>query len=405
MKKAKTARIGISLALAFSLALNVFAASSTSSLLEAEQAPETAQPQAYTASPIVEEDVSKRGEYEKHFICEDGSYIAATYPYAVHEKDENGEWVDIDNSLAFKNNRIENQSAVNGVSFAPKAATAGQLARLEKDGHTLEWSLTGNIVKPTAQIRPTGLVGPLPAFEAEEMALNATAEAEIEPEEEAKEPLTVEEANEEKMRLPNLTSSVLYEDAMCEGIDVRYTVIPGKVKEDIILNQPSGFESYTMHIDAGGLMAVKLDDNSVNFVNEKGETIFTTFTPYMYDAANEYSFEIEVEVEQDENGCKITFIPSREWLTAPERVYPITIDPSNGQNGANYDDTYVHESDNISGSNGTCTVCGVEHNKDIRMYAGIRNGRVHRAFFKIKTLPSMASNCSVYNAKMKINCW
>lgn len=384
MKKAKTARIGISLALAFSLALNVFASNGTGTLLEAEQAPETEQPQAYTASPIVEEDVSKRGEYEKHFICEDGSYIAATYPYAVHEKDENGEWVDIDNSLAFKNNRIENQSAVNGVSFAPKAATTGQLARLEKDGHTLEWSLTGTIVKPTAQMRPAGLVGPLPAFEAEETALNATAKAEIEPEEEAEEPLTVEEANEEKMRLPKLTSSVLYEDAMCGGIDVRYTVIPGKVKEDIILNQPSGFESYTMHIDAGGLMAVKLDDNSVEFRDENDEVIFTIATPYMFDAAGAESFDISVEVEQNEENCTITFTPDAAWLNASERVYPITIDPQNNQDdGANYDDTYVHESDNISGSNGTCTVCGVEHNKDVRMYAGIRNGRVHRAFFKI----------------------
>ena len=369
MKKAKTARIGISLALAFSLALNVFASNGTGTLLEAEQAPETEQPQAYTASPIVEEDVSKRGEYEKHFICKDGSYIAATYPYAVHEKDENGEWVDIDNSLAFKNNRIENQSAVNGVSFAPKAATAGQLARLEKDGHTLEWSLTGNIVKPTAQIRPAGLVGPLPAFEAEETALNATAEAEIEPEEEAKEPLTVEEANEEKMRLPKLTSSVLYEDAMGEGIDVRYTVIPGKVKEDIILNQPSGFESYTMHIDAGELTAVKLDDNSVEFQDENNEVIFTIATPYMFDAAGAESFDISVKVEQDEENCTIVFTPDAAWLNASERVYPITIDPQNNQDdGANYDDTYVHESDNISGSNGTCTVCGVEHNKDVRMY-------------------------------------
>ena len=44
MKKAKTAKIGISLALAFSLALNVFASNGTGTLLEAEQAPETARP-------------------------------------------------------------------------------------------------------------------------------------------------------------------------------------------------------------------------------------------------------------------------------------------------------------------------------------------------------------------------
>ena len=400
MKKAKTARIGISLALAFSLALNAFA--SSSSLLETEQVldqvPE--QSQVRTASPIVEEDVSKRGEYEKHFICEDGSYIAATYPYQVHEKNETGEWVDIDNSLALENNRIENQSEVNRVSFAPKTAESSRIARLEKDGHALEWSLTGTIMKPTAQVRAAGFVGPLPAFTAEETELNSAAEAAIEPEEEAvAKPLTVEEANEEKMRLEKLTSSVLYEDAMGEGIDVRYTVIPGKVKEDIILNQPSGFRSYTMHVDANGLTAVKLDDNSVEFRNESSETIFTVSTPYMFDAADAESFAIGVEVTQSETNCTITFTPDVAWLTASERVYPITIDPTNNQNdGANYDDTYVHEGD----ATGYCSFCGCTHNTRDRMLAGLRNSKKHRAYFKIKDMPGLPSGNTILNANLII---
>ena len=284
MKKSKAAKLGLSIAMAFSLALNVFA-SNGSPLLETE--PELEQTKSSTASPIEEEDFTKRGEYEKHFICEDGSYIAATYPYAVHEKDENGEWVDIDNSLALEDNRIENQLAANRVSFAPKAANAGRIARLEKNGHALEWSLSSTIVKPTAQKAAADFVGPLPAFRAEQTALNVEAEAAIEPEEAAAKPLTVEEANEEKLRLRKLTSSVLYEDAMGEEIDVRYTVIPGKVKEDIILKQPSGFRGYTMHVNAGALTAVKLDDNSIEFRNEDSEIIFIIATPYMVDAAGE----------------------------------------------------------------------------------------------------------------------
>ena len=103
----------------------------------------------------------------------------------MHEKDENGEWVDIDNSLALEDNRIENQSAANRVSFAPKAANAGRIAKLEKSGHALEWSLSSTIVKPTAQKAAADFVGPLPAFRAEQTALNAEAEAVIEPEEAA----------------------------------------------------------------------------------------------------------------------------------------------------------------------------------------------------------------------------
>lgn len=406
MKKARTAKISISLALVISLALNVFA-SDSSTPLETLQTTETEQSQAYTASPIIEEDITKRGEYEKHFLCEDGSYIAASYPYAVHEQNENGEWVDIDNSLAFKDNRIENQSEANRVSFAPKAASS-QIARLEKDGHTMEWSLTSLMTKQVPQAQLMELNSPVPAFTVEESTLNTAAKAKIETKETAAPSavLTVEEANEEKMRLPNLSSSVLYEDAMGEGIDVRYTVVPGKIKEDVILNQPTEFRGYTMHINAGELTAVKLGDNSVEFQNEDEKAIFTVAAPYMYDSAGAESYDIDVEVKQEAAGCTITFTPDAEWLNAEERVYPITIDPQNDQDGSNYDDTYVHEGDNISGSGGKCTVCGLQHNKRDRMDVGIKSSggtyRVHRAYFRIINMPALTAGSTISSASMRI---
>lgn len=36
---------------------------------------------------IVKEDITKRNTYEKHFVCEDGTYIAVTYPEQVCYKD------------------------------------------------------------------------------------------------------------------------------------------------------------------------------------------------------------------------------------------------------------------------------------------------------------------------------
>lgn len=52
-----------------------------------------------TTSKIVREVTELREESVKHFLCEDGSYIAATYSAPVHYK-ENGEWKEIDNSLS-----------------------------------------------------------------------------------------------------------------------------------------------------------------------------------------------------------------------------------------------------------------------------------------------------------------
>ena len=46
----------------------------------------------YEAKELREENV-------KHFRLEDGSYVAAVYPGAVHISDGDGGWQDIDNSL------------------------------------------------------------------------------------------------------------------------------------------------------------------------------------------------------------------------------------------------------------------------------------------------------------------
>lgn len=45
------------------------------------------------------EYVAKRGEFEKHYLLSDGSFVAVSYPEAIHYRNADGEWEDIDNSL------------------------------------------------------------------------------------------------------------------------------------------------------------------------------------------------------------------------------------------------------------------------------------------------------------------
>ena len=47
---------------------------------------------------IVEEDISKRDQYQKEFRLEDNTCLLVVYPEAVHYE-KNGEWEDIDNTL------------------------------------------------------------------------------------------------------------------------------------------------------------------------------------------------------------------------------------------------------------------------------------------------------------------
>lgn len=52
-------------------------------------------------SNLVAEVESLRGEFEKHFINEDGSYVAVSYCYPIHYEDEDGAWQEIDTDFAY----------------------------------------------------------------------------------------------------------------------------------------------------------------------------------------------------------------------------------------------------------------------------------------------------------------
>ncbi|HAY63163.1 MAG TPA: hypothetical protein DCX90_06075, partial [Ruminococcaceae bacterium] len=68
---------------------------------------------------IIDEDVTKRGEFEKHFLCSDGTYRAVTYAEPVHHYDSaTGTWQDNDVSLALNaaSARYEAQSGSFAVS-------------------------------------------------------------------------------------------------------------------------------------------------------------------------------------------------------------------------------------------------------------------------------------------------
>ncbi len=58
-------------------------------------------PETIEETKIVEV-VERREESIKHFRLPDGSYEAVSYAGAVHRKDANGVWQDIDNDLTLK---------------------------------------------------------------------------------------------------------------------------------------------------------------------------------------------------------------------------------------------------------------------------------------------------------------
>ena len=324
---------------------------------------------------IVEEDIALRGTYEKHFIMSDGSSMAVAYNEPVHYE-EDGQWLEIDNTLVeTKGGRIANVKGLENVSFSQEPSQ--ELVVIEKDGYTISWGLRFSTA-PNAGLSASGRG--LKGVETRELDPKVTARVE-EPD------CTGFEGTDQLMLAPN-AAQLTYEDAAGEGVDVEYTVLPGRVKEAIILESPQDIVSYIMDITAEGLTASINEDGEVVFSNGT-EVIFTIWAPYMYDSADELSEEIELDLADNGNGSyTVTLTPDAEWLNDQARVYPITIDPdvSAGTDQTNGIDNSVEQGSGV-----------ITHTLD-RLYAGKRNGKKRRFYQKFKTMPTIPSGAIINSA-------
>ena len=125
----------------------------------------------------------------------------------------------------------------------------------------------------------------------------------------------------------NLTSSVKYNDAFPK-VDLEYVLRGEEVKENLILKSKDAQRSLTQTFNFTNLTPKSQEDGTILLLNEKGESIFRFERPIMMDAKGEESADIQQILTQVGKTWQLTMTPSAKWLDAPERVYPITLDPT-----------------------------------------------------------------------------
>ncbi|MEV4354210.1 DNRLRE domain-containing protein [Nonomuraea sp. NPDC049625] len=131
-------------------------------------------------------------------------------------------------------------------------------------------------------------------------------------------------------------AKVIYRGAFGEGADLVYEVTASGVKEGIVLARaPQGTPSYQFTVSmSGGLQAKANPDGSIGFVPPSGKgAVFTIPKPYMIDtaddAASPYGKRFSAAVTQTlGEQSTLTVTPDAGWLAAPERSWPVTIDPT-----------------------------------------------------------------------------
>ena len=335
---------------------------------------------------IVAEVTERRGETEKHFLCEDGSYVAVGYSYPVNYLSDSGEWKEIDNTLIKTTGQngkdvYENKDGLFDVSFSGDGGET-QLVSMSKDGHYISWNITAKTEREPIiaciaagkadiekieelYVRRAEITGPadgavpaaaanslLPAGERDIQSVAQMIEEYSSGNVAAQALVKVKDysgmsRNDLLMTPVKTDSEIEYQNAFGKSnVTVNYKVSSEYVKENIVLDSASDITTYEVTVSTD-LTARLLSDRSVEFCSADGTAVFTIAPPVMNDSAGETSYDIAVTLEQNGAGsCTIAYTPSIEWLLDSGRTYPVSVGPTvtlTMRGSQLCDDTYVIE--------------------------------------------------------------
>ena len=124
--------------------------------------------------------------------------------------------------------------------------------------------------------------------------------------------------------LKKLKGEVLYSNIF-DDVDLKLSSTGSYFKENIILNKYIENFSFEYSLKLKKLTLVK-DENSIKFINNNNEVVYTIDPYFMIDDSSKVSYEIDVKYELiKDNEYKFIVTPSDKYLR--EAKYPVVIDP------------------------------------------------------------------------------
>ncbi|MFI2304514.1 DNRLRE domain-containing protein [Actinacidiphila glaucinigra] len=132
--------------------------------------------------------------------------------------------------------------------------------------------------------------------------------------------------------------TVTYRDAAA-GADFTYRVGRGEVKEDIVLSKaPSSPVTFTFTLKTDGLTPRQNRDGSISLFggDESGRAVAVIPAAVMFQAPQNADNavidltrgRVSQKLTRDGSAWRITLTPDAKWLAAPDRRFPVTVDPT-----------------------------------------------------------------------------
>ena len=326
-------------------------------------------PTGYEPEPsFVTEVTELRTENVKHFDNGDGTYEAVSYGTAVHRKDADGKWQDIDNTLTLREDRGAERyvSSDARISFAPVTSGDGAIWSLSENGYSVSLSLSEADLRAGA-----GADVRNHATRAEQVAAAKKADD-----------------REAVLRVDNSTS-IVYRNVLA-NVDLEYILSGNDVKETILVQNVCENYDYSFKLSLSGLIPKTTDDGAILLCDaESGEEIYLLPAPYMTDANDEYSDAVSYRLtELGEGEYEIVVSASDEWINAPERAFPVVIDPTMASPGSSSADTYVNSATNY-----------INQNNGDKQFAWISDEKT--TLIKSVGMPELPQGATIINGRLK----
>ena len=244
-------------------------------------------------------EVVGRDEFTTTWELEDGSFATAVSALPLNAEDESGDWVPVSVDLE-KASDGSFSSEVNPVDpvFAPIANEDGAFS-VSRDGWELQYTLV----------------------DADRSRLRSSAGA----------------AEDEPDRM-------VYPDVF-DGVDLAFEMWEGGVKEELVLKElpPQSAASWTWHVESNGLTAQRNELDEIVFSAPDGTAVFVIPERVMWDSSGvegesaDALWNVATTLTPTASGWDLTLTPDYEWLSDPDRVFPVHVDPTtsvSGQNGS-----------------------------------------------------------------------
>lgn len=132
--------------------------------------------------------------------------------------------------------------------------------------------------------------------------------------------------------------TVTFPDVLGDGVDVRYQVTGQALKEEIVLRERPETGEFAFTLDLDGLSAVERPDGSIGFFpgDQDVDPVLVMPPPFMLDAAEDpdspygvgWSPAVSQSLQRDGDELRVVVAADEEWLAAPQREYPVVIDPT-----------------------------------------------------------------------------